>query len=412
MKKASVAFALVCLLSALACAQQKVIRDPAEYNAYISALNQQEPAAKAASMEGFVAQYPNSVVKLDALEQAMAAYQQAGNTSKVEETAVRILQIEPTNVRALAIAAYTTRATATTKGDAKMAEEAGKFAQSGLVSLSAWRKPEGVSDQDFEKMRTQMKTIFYGAAGFAHLYAKDFAAARESYLKALAIDPSSMQDTYQLAIAELQMTPLDVNGFWYAAKAITLAQREKSPSGADSMAAYARAVYVRYHGSEEGWDNLVTAAATQTAPPPDFAPAAAHKPDAAELACKAVAQNDPDELSFSDWEFVLALRDESPCNRDAAEKVWAALWRKEKQGQAKLKLPIKVISASETTIEAAVTDENRQADTVDLKVTMEEPLRMPLKAGQQIYIIGVITSYTPKPFAFFMEKGVLPEEQP
>ena len=52
---------------------QKVIKDPAEYNAYITALNTTDPAAKAAAMEAFVQQYPNSIVKIDALEQAMAA---------------------------------------------------------------------------------------------------------------------------------------------------------------------------------------------------------------------------------------------------------------------------------------------------------------------------------------------------
>ena len=411
MKKVSAVFALACLLSALVCAQQKVIKDAAEYNAYITALNQQEPAAKAASMEAFVAQYPHSVVKIDALEQAMAAYQQAGDSDKIEDAAVRILQIEPGNVRALAIAVFIKRATATKTGDPTMAQEVGKFAQAGLDALPNWRKPEGMFDQDFEKMRNQMKAIFYGAAGFARLYTKDFASARESYLKALAIDPSNMQDTYQLAIAELQMSPLDVNGFWYAAKAISLAQTQNNPTAAETVAAYARAVYRRYHGSEDGWDRLVTAAADQTALPPDFAAAVAHTSGEAELACKAVAQNDPEDLSFSDWEFVLSFRDESPCNKDAADRVWASLWKKEKQGQAKLKFPVKVISASETSIEAAITEENQQANKVDLKVVMEKPLRMPVKAGQQIYIIGVITSYSPKPFAFFMEKGEVQEGQ-
>lgn len=411
MKKVATAFVLACLLSALVCAQQKVIKDAAEYNAYITALNQQEPAAKAAAMEAFVAQYPNSVVKIDALEQAMAAYQQAGDSDKIEDAAVRILQIEPANVRALAIAVFIKRATATKTGDPTMAQEVGKFAQAGLDALPNWRKPEGMFDQDFEKMRNQMKAIFCGAAGFARLYTKDFAAARESYLKALAIDPSNMQDTYQLAIAELQMSPLDVNGFWYAAKVISLAQTQNNPTAAETVAAYARAVYRRYHGSEDGWDRLVTAAADQTALPPDFAAAVAHTSGEAELACKAVAQNDPEDLSFSDWEFVLSFRDESPCNKDAADRVWASLWKKEKQGQAKLKFPVKVISASEASIEAAITEENQQANKVDLKVVMEKPLRMPVKAGQQIYIIGVITSYSPKPFAFFMEKGEVQEEQ-
>src|SRR6185312_8995763 len=66
---------------------QKVIKDPAEYNAYITALNTTDPAAKAQAMEAFVAQYPNSIVKQEALEQAMGAYQQAQNQPKVEDTA-------------------------------------------------------------------------------------------------------------------------------------------------------------------------------------------------------------------------------------------------------------------------------------------------------------------------------------
>jgi len=63
---------------------QKVIKDPAEYNAYMTALNATDAAAKGAAMEAFVAQYPNSIVKPEALQQAMGAYQQANNQQKVE----------------------------------------------------------------------------------------------------------------------------------------------------------------------------------------------------------------------------------------------------------------------------------------------------------------------------------------
>src|SRR5260370_37243958 len=52
--------------------QKKEIKDPAEYNAYIAAMELKDPsqaAAKANALEQFIAQYPNSVVKDDALEQ-------------------------------------------------------------------------------------------------------------------------------------------------------------------------------------------------------------------------------------------------------------------------------------------------------------------------------------------------------
>ena len=157
------------VIAQIASGQQKMIKDPAEYNSYIAALNTTDSTRKAAAMESFISQYPNSVVKVDAMEQAMAAYQQAGNAAKVGETAERILQLYPENVRALAIAAYLKRS----KGDAKAAAEAGSLAEQGLKALAKWPKPDGISDTDFKKLSDQMAEIFDGAAAFALLQTKD-----------------------------------------------------------------------------------------------------------------------------------------------------------------------------------------------------------------------------------------------
>ena len=79
-------FLIIVLISAIAAAAQtaapagqKTIKDQTEYNAYITATGLTDPGQKAAALEGFVQQYPNSVVKEDALAAAMGAYQQAGN---------------------------------------------------------------------------------------------------------------------------------------------------------------------------------------------------------------------------------------------------------------------------------------------------------------------------------------------
>src|SRR5579884_2581283 len=165
---------------------QKVIKDPAEYNAYITALGNTDPAAKAAAMEAFVKQYPNSVVKVDALEQAMAAYQQLGNQAKVEELAAAIVKLEPNNVRALAILTFLARIKAT-QGNTSAAAQLGDYVERGLEGLKTWQKPEGMTDEDFKKLHDQMSTIFYGAAGFAALQSKDFVTARQNYMKSIAI---------------------------------------------------------------------------------------------------------------------------------------------------------------------------------------------------------------------------------
>ena len=89
--------------------QKKEIKDPAEYNAYVNAVQQADPKAKATALESFLQTYPNSVMKTDAMELMMGAYQQAGDQQKTMDTANRILQADPNNIRALALLAYTNR---------------------------------------------------------------------------------------------------------------------------------------------------------------------------------------------------------------------------------------------------------------------------------------------------------------
>ena len=92
--------------------QKKEIKDPAEYNAYVGAIQQTDAAAKVSGLEAFLTQYPNSVMKEDALELLMGAYEQAGNAAKTDETAQKVLQANPCNLRALALLSFTKRAMA------------------------------------------------------------------------------------------------------------------------------------------------------------------------------------------------------------------------------------------------------------------------------------------------------------
>jgi tetratricopeptide (TPR) repeat protein len=381
-----------------------VIKDPAEYNAYITALNTTDPAAKGQAMEAFVAQYPNSIVKIEALEQAMGAYQQASNQQKVEQIAKQILTIEPNNVRALAIVVYLERAQIK---DAASGAKARADAERGLQELQTW-KPADVSAADMEKLRNQMTVIFAGTAAFGALQQKDFASAQKYYEQALKIDPNDLGNNYQIAIALLESNPMNPLGFWYGAKALSIAQAQ-NPQAFQAWSPYFTSRYKKYHGSTDDWNQRMAAAAQQTAPPPDFVANIPLAPTPCDLAAQAVQQNDPSTLSFSDWELVLSCRDKKPANKDAAEKVWQAIQAKEKNGEARLSIPVKVIAAPDTsTLEVAVSEDNQAANKSDMKVTMEKPMTKPPAVGSSINIIGVISEYTPDPFMFTMTKGALP----
>jgi hypothetical protein len=390
-------------------ASQKVIKDPAEYNAYMTALNTQDAAAKAQAMEAFIAQYPSSVVKMDALQQAMGAYQQSNNQAKVLDVANRILKEDPNDVRALAIVTFIEKNKASTPDDFAKVRQMG---ERGLNALPTAQKPEGIAAADWEKLKTQMKEIFAGSAGFAALQAKDFGAAKNYLQQSVQVDPNNLEDVYRLSLAYLESNPIDKTGLWYIARAYHLAQGNAKAQ--QQFASYGKSKYRHYHGSNDGWDQFLASVGGQTTPPADIPIAPAPSPQ--EVACNLIRDNDPKTLSIGDLEYVLQYRDSgAACNKDAATRAWQAVLDKQKDPKgdpAKLKINVKVISATPDAIEAAITDENQQSSKADLHVVMGKPITRLPAAGSMVDVIGTISDYTPSPFMFTMKDGEIPAAKP
>ena len=217
-----------------------------------------------------------------------------------------------------------------------------------------------------------------------------------------------MQDVYQLTVADLEMSPMDISGFWYCGKAISLAKTQNNTAAANAMTPYCKAKYKRYHGGDDGWDELVASTATGTAPAANFASNIKPAPTACDMAVQAVDQNDPKDLSFSDKEFILSKADCSPANKLAADKVWQSIQDMEKNGAARLEIAVKVISANEDSLEVAVSDDNQQVSKADMHVVLEKPILHPPAVGSMMKVVGVITDYKPEPFMFVMSQGELP----
>ncbi len=249
---------------------QKVIKDPAEYNAYMAALNTQDATARAEALESFAQQYPRSVVLVGALQQEMAAWQTAGDSAQVGKVAKRLLAVDSGNVRVLGIVVALDRVSAE-KGDTAALNEMCIDATGGMRAVPMWRKPANMTDAEFASLSKLMNDIFVGAEGYCAVEEKNYSQARDWLTRAIQIDPVNVQDLYQLAIADLETTPADADGFWYCARAIHLAQTAAMPQNTSGMAGYCKAKYTSYHGADDGWDAIVAGMAAQDTLPRDFA---------------------------------------------------------------------------------------------------------------------------------------------
>src|SRR5579862_2149266 len=295
-----------------------VIKDPAEYNAYVAAIQQKDANAKISGLEAFLTQYPNSVMKNQALEVLLGTYQQAGNVKKAMETATKLVAAEPCPVPALFLLTYVNRVTAQ-GGDPNGKQEsadAEKYGQQGLDCLSKYQKPEGTSDADFQNQIKTMKENFDAGIGWGALQDKDYAKAASGLKDAEEANaPDSQKDLsllYPLALSYLQQTPPDYqNGIWFAARAAAVAP----PASQGGIEKYARSQYVKFHAGDDGWAEVLAAAKAGGAQVP-IKPA----PTPAEQAHNMIAGTSPDKMDFATWEFVL-----SNGSQEDQDTVWNAI---------------------------------------------------------------------------------------
>jgi tetratricopeptide (TPR) repeat protein len=370
---------------------QPVIKDPAEYNAYVSAVDSAKDAnARISALEAFLTQYPNSVMKNQALEFLMQTYQQANNVKKTMETGQKLVTADPCNVRALTLLAYFDRVLAQS-GDpngTQLLADGKKYGQQGLDCLPK------VTDADTLKLKDQMTGIFNGTLGIAALTDKDYPNAQK-YLK-IAVDgsPNEFGLVYPLALAYLQTTPQDlINGIWYGARAVAIAP---APAVAQQIEPYLKRQYRKYHGDEDGWTEFVALAkSTPTVPNPfPVKPA----PTPAEQAHAMATSKDPKDMDFAMWEFI--LQNGSPDDRD---KLWNVI-----KGQP-VKMNGTVMKATAEEFDIAGSLDDIDAKKADITLTFEEkvPLKLVPKEGASLDFQGTPASYTPDPFMMTMEKGRL-----
>jgi len=382
--------------------QKKEIKDPAEYNAYVGALQQTDPAAKVSGLEAFLTQYPNSVMKEDALELLMIAYQQTQNPTKMMDTAQKVLQANPCNIRALALVAYSKQAMAVAGQNAQQNfADAGQAGQKGLQCLDTATKPQGTADADWDKLKSQTAGIFNGAAGISAYQAKDYANAEKYLRAAIDKDPANLLEVYDLALADLApgAAENDPEGLFFIARASNLAQG----AGKDQIAKFGKSKYDKYHGADDGWSDILAQTATTPEPPAGFTIKKYVPPTPAEQAAALVKSKKIEEMSFAEWQMVL-----SEGTPEDADKVWTSLKGKPLQMVAHV-ISVDATSKTATKLQLAGSSDDIDAKRADIDLTMGAaiPAKDMPKQDTDFQFQGTPVSYVAKPFVMTMGDGAL-----
>jgi hypothetical protein len=382
-----------------AAASGQVQMDPAEYADYDNAVNKQTtPQTQAPAIEAYLAKYPKSAVKADVLQRLLLDYSQF-DPAKAITTADQVLQLNPNDIQALTVETVfrAQQAQAMTDAAAKQSamDQAASYAQKGLDAT----KPASMSQADFDKAKTVATPTFYSTIGNDDFLKKDFPGAISAFKSELAAVPvasttapgTALQDTYYLAQSYYASVPPDyIDCTFYATRAASYAPAQF----ASQMQPLATYCYKKYHGANDGYDAVVTAAKANLNPPAGFTIVPA--PTDADIVTKTIAST-PDlaTLAISDKEYILTYG-----TPDQAEKVFATVKGKED------KLPdATVISATPDTLTVAYSDDAVQSKTADFTFKMKTPLRTLPAVGSKVTITGIWDAYTQKPLNITMTDG-------
>ena len=134
-----------------------------EYALVNAAYKTTDPAARAALFERYVTMFPDSQYTPAVREQTAIAYQQAQQIPKMLDTAQRILVTDPNNISMLLLLSdYWTE-------NGQQLDKAAEYAQQALDQLAQAKKPDNLSDDQWQAQVLVEKGLAYSAIGEANV---------------------------------------------------------------------------------------------------------------------------------------------------------------------------------------------------------------------------------------------------
>lgn len=386
----------------------------AEYNAYKACEGEANAAAKIKCLDDFVAKYPNSALLNFVYVQYSQAYSQQKNYLKMIETADKLAALGD-KVDALqrfqayfshVVTYYQMLQDPANKGkglekDTALAKGTQAAASDALKTLPDAKKPDGVTDEAWNKQKTQWQITANDIAGMAAMNAKDCSSAVNSYKAELALNPDNAIASYQLGRAYLCMTPpQQMETFWYIAKAVTSKGATQAQSA--SVRNYLKSLVTNYQGgnvcdslTEGELNELLQLAGSSADRPSSYS-----LPSAADIA--AVQKDMTIASVFTDLK----------AGGDKSKLTWLAacgLEFPEVPGKVIEVAPGDPIVLKIAFVTSDAEFETATAPNMEVKV-VGQPAAARVEKDSAVHFTGTLVSFDPEPFFLHWDKAKVKEE--
>jgi hypothetical protein len=258
------------VMTGVALAQEKKVKDQVEYDLFTAATKETDPNKKIQHLLTWKEKYPDSDFKNDRLVLMIQTYQALRQGDKMWETTQELLKNEPKNLTALY---YLTILTPSLNNTAPDRLEAGEKAANGLIAILPESKPPNVAPEVWAAEAKKMEILGRKTLAWVATARKNWPRVEEILTTLLKMNPNSGQVSYQLGTAMVQQKDIkkQIPAMYHFARAAYYEGEEAlAPDVKKQVQAYFEKVYVKFHGSNDGMQEIIELTKKSPFPPEGF----------------------------------------------------------------------------------------------------------------------------------------------
>jgi len=252
-------------------APQKNWKDRAEYDLFDAITKDTNPKTKLEKLQQWLKQYPQTDYGTERRSLLLATYFQLGMAKEAVDIAKQILANDPNNFSALFITVSFTQTLGGQNPTPDVVDQGDSAAKALLAILD--KIPPNFTEEQWRNQRPQIEALAHATLGWVASQKKSWQAAEAEFQKALQLNPNDGQVDYYVgtAIASEKDPAKMPNALFYFARAATYeGPGALNPGGRQQVMTYVQRAYKGFHGSDEGFNNLLAAAKSSALPPADF----------------------------------------------------------------------------------------------------------------------------------------------
>lgn len=380
-------------------APQKNWKDRAEYDLYVSIGQDQNPKTRLEKLQQWEKQYPMTEWHKERRTLFLTTYAALNDGKNAVATAKQILADDPKDFTALYYTMLFTQGLYAANQSPDVLDQGEKAAQAILAGIDM--PPAGVTAEQWAKLRPDIELLAHVNLGFIAMQRKNWDTAEVEFQKDLSMNPNNAQVDYWMGTviaSEKKIDRLPLAMFYFARAATYEGQGALSPDARKTAMTYVQRQYKNFHGSDEGFNDLLAAAKANPMPPVGYTIKNANDIAKENLGKEEDYNNShPSEALWANLKTALT----APDGDKYFEMMKGTKVPTLKGRVLKLEPAVKP-----KTIVLAMEDKTNNTTTADATLKFEMPLAGKVDEGTELTFEGVADSYTANPFmvVFTVEK--------